>query len=63
MNQEKRDRSIVFIAKNLTNKQASNLFTEILTLKEKHASDGRGTIRKERYDAYLNGPRHKGLHG
>ena len=60
MNNEKRDRSLVFIAKNLTNSQASRLFAEVLSAKEKYAPDGRGTIRKERYDSYLSGARHKG---
>ena len=63
MENEKRNKSVVFIVKNLTNRQASNLFTEVLNTKEKYAPDGRGTIRKERYDSYLNGPRHKGIHG
>ncbi len=58
---EKRDRSVVFIAKNLTGKQASSLFAEVLNSKDRYAPSGRGTIRKERYDSYLSGPRHKGI--
>ena len=60
MGSEKRDRSLVFIVKNLTSRQASSLFTEVLNSKEKYGPEGRGTIRKERYDSYLSGPRHKG---
>ena len=59
MSSEKRDRSVVFIVKDLTSKQASRVFTEVLNCKEKYAPDGRGTIRKERYDYILDNPRHK----
>ena len=61
MGNDKRDRSLVFIAKELTSRQASSLFTEIMNTKEKYAPNGRGTIRKERYDSYLSSPRHKGI--
>ena len=63
MGDNKRNTSLVFIAKNLTSNQASKLFAEVLNAKEKYASEGRGTIRKENYDSYLKGPRHKGIHG
>ncbi len=63
MSKEKGDRSLVFIVNNLTNRQASNLFTEIVCSKGKYAPDGRGTIRKEVYDSYLKGPRHKRIKG
>jgi hypothetical protein len=63
MGENKRNTSLVFIAKNLTCNQASRLFSEILNTKEKYAPDGRGTIRKEKYDSYVSGARHKGIHG
>ena len=63
MGESKRNTSLVFITKNLTCNQASRLFSEILTAKEKYAPDGRGTIRREKYDSYINGARHKGIHG
>lgn len=63
MKTDNRNRSLVFIAKELTSNQASRLFTDILNSKEKYAPDGRGTIRKEKYDCFLSKPRHKGISG
>ena len=62
-NNEKRDRSVVLISNGLSGKQASKLVADIMDIKEKYAPGGRGTVRKERYEAYVGGARHKGIRG
>ncbi len=46
---EKRERAVVFIARELTDRQAARLITETIVTKSRIAPEGRGTVRKEHY--------------
>lgn len=63
MEDNKRNRSTVFIVEGLTKKQASELFTEIVLTKQKVAPCGRATGRIETSEARLTECNKKRIRG